>query len=187
MANKDAPPPPPAEGAAPPKSKKMLIIAIAAVFLLVILGAGAFLLLKPAPHADDEEAAEVEKPKKKKKKDEKQAAPAYLKMEPYTVNLVAGESSDQYLRLEMTAQFEEAPEAEKAKQYTPSIRNKVLLLLSGKKGTELASKEGKEKLAAEIKDEINKILDPQETDKKGDKKVIEGPVKEILFTEFVIQ
>ena len=126
MANKEAPPPPPADGAAPPKSKKMLIIAIAAVFLIVILGAGAFFLLKPAPQADDEDSAEVEKPKKdkKKKKDEKHAAPAYLKMDPYTVNLVAGESGDQYLRLEMTAQFEEAPMAEQAKQYTPSIRNR---------------------------------------------------------------
>jgi flagellar FliL protein len=153
------------------------------VVLLVAIGSTAFVLLKPPP-ATDEDAASVEQAKKgKKKKDEKPGGPpVYLKMEAFTVN-IQGEAGDQFLRLEVSAQFEEALESERAKQYMPSIRNKMLLLLSGKKAAELGPKEGKEKLAAEIRDEMNGILAHDAADAKGG----DGPVKDVLFTEFVVQ
>jgi flagellar FliL protein len=182
MATKETPPPPPAADAPPPKKgKKLLIIAIAAVVLLIGIGGAAYVLLKPAP-ADDEEAADVEPKKGKKKKEEKpHGPPAYLKMEAFTVNL-QGESGDQFLRIELSARFEDAAESERAKQYMPSIRNKVLLLLSGKKASELAPKEGKEKLSQEILTEMNAILAHDDGKKGGG-----GLVKEVLFTEFVVQ
>jgi flagellar protein FliL len=183
MATKETPPPPPAADAPPPKKgKKLLIIAIAAVVLVIGIGSAAWVLLKPAP-ADDEDAAAVDEPKKgKKKKEEKPLGPpAYLKMDAFTVNL-QGESGDQFLRIELSARFEDAGESERAKQYMPSIRNKVLLLLSGKKAAELAPKEGKEKLAQEILTEMNAILAHDDGKKEGG-----GLVKEVLFTEFVVQ
>lgn len=184
MATKETPPPPPVAEAAPPKkSKKLLIIALAAAVLLVAVASAAFVLLKPAPVDDDEVAEETDTPKKgKKKKEDKPAGPpAYLSMEAFTVNL-QGEAGDQFLRLELSAQFDEALEAERAKQYMPSIRNKILLLLSGKKSTELIPKEGKEKLAQEIRAEMNAVLAPPGGDKKS-----AGPVRDVLFTEFVVQ
>ena len=183
MATKETPPPPPAPEATPPKKgKKLLIIALGAVVLLVAIASTAFVLLKPPP-ATDEDAASVEQPKKGKKKNEKPGGPpAYLKMEAFTVN-IQGEAGDQFLRLEVSAQFEEALESERAKQYMPSIRNKVLLLLSGKKAAEMGPKEGKEKLAAEIRDEMNGIL----AHDGGGAKSSDGPVKDVLFTEFVVQ
>lgn len=182
--DKETPPPPPAEGAPPKKSKKLLIIALAAVILLVGIGGGAVMLLKHAPADDEETADEVDQPKKKKKKEEKpHGPPAYLKMEAFTVNL-QGEAGDQFLRIELSAQFDEVVESERAKQYMPSIRNKILLLLSGKKAAELGPKEGKEKLAQEIRGEMNHIL---AHDDGGGKKAADGPVREVLFTEFVVQ
>ena len=57
-----------------------------------------------------------------------------------------------------------------------------MLLLSGKKAAELITKEGKETLASEIRDLINQVLAP---DSKG---TSDGaPVKEVLFTSFIIQ
>ena len=55
-----------------------------------------------------------------------------------------------------------------------------MLLLSGKKATELITKEGKETLAKEIRDLMNSALNA------GDKNA-EGPVIEVLFTSFIIQ
>lgn len=183
-AAKEAPPPPPADGAPPKKSKKLIII-IAAALILVLLLAGAAILLLKKPHpADGEEevAEETTKKEKAKKKDEKHAAPAYLKIEPYTINL-KGDQGDQYLRLEMSAEFEDMKAADTAKAYMPKLRNQTMLLLSGKQAAELNSKEGKEKLAKELKDEMNMVLGEPE---KGEK-VPHGPVKEVLFTDFVIQ
>ena len=62
--------------------------------------------------------------------------------------------------------------------YTPKLRNNVIRLLSGKKASELNTPAGKEKLAVEIRSLMNEVLEP------GAK---EGPVKEVLFTNFIIQ
>jgi flagellar protein FliL len=60
----------------------------------------------------------------------------------------------------------------------PTIRNRVLLLLSSKAVEELVTREGKEKLAAEIAAEVRKSLDgPEPT--KG--------LEQVLFSHFVIQ
>lgn len=183
-AAKDAPPPPPAEGAAPKKSKKLIIIIASGVLVLILAIAGAaVLLLKSPASADGEEDATHEEDKKKdKKKEEKKGPPAYLKVDAYTINL-KGEQGDQYLRLEMSAEFENQQKADEAKAYMPKLRNQTMLLLSGKQVADLNSKEGKEKLAKEIKDEMNMVLGEPE---KGEK-VPAGPVKEVLFTDFVIQ
>ena len=55
-----------------------------------------------------------------------------------------------------------------------------MMLLSGKKASELITKEGKETLANEVRGLMNGILDPGV---KGS----EGPVREVLFTSFIIQ
>lgn len=179
-------PPPPAEGAPPKRSKKLLIIIVAGALLLVLaLGGGAVLLLKNKATAEgDEDATEqVEgKKDKSKKKGEKHVAPTYLKIEPFTINL-KGEQGDQYLRLEMSAELDDPHAADRAKSFMPKIRHQTMQLLKGKQVSELNSKEGTEKLAREIRDEMNLVLgEPEEG-----KKVPQGPVKEVLFTDFVIQ
>ena len=184
MSAKEAPPPPPADGAPPKKSKKLIIIIAGVLVLVLALAGGAVVLLKKPPAEEGEEETTHAPPKKEKakKKDDKHAAPAYLKVEPYTINL-KGEQGDQYLRLEMSAEFEDQQSADAAKAYMPKIRHQTMQLLKGKPVAELNSKEGTEKLAKEIKDEMNLVLG---TPEKGEK-VPSGPVKEVLFTDFVIQ
>ena len=179
-----------AEGAepGPKKSKKLLIIILALVLLVVLAGGGAAVLLlkKGSDHAeDDEDAVETTKPKKKEKKG-KEAHPVFVNLEPFTVNLVP-EAGDQYLQVTLSIEFEDPAAEAEAKLHMPKIRNNVTLLLSGKKASELLTKEGKQKLAEELKETINDVLEPPKTNKKGEKIPSEGPAKDVLFTSFIIQ
>lgn len=171
--NKDAAP--------PKKSKKMLlIIVIALVLLLLIGGAAAFFLMKGSAPAEGEDGEVAEETSKvEKKKGEKEAAPVYVALDAFTVNLDQ-ESGGQYLQLIASVEVEDLHVGDKIKTYTPKLRNDVIRLLSGKKASELITKEGKEALANEIRDLTNKIIEPE--NKKGG-----GPVKEVLFTSFIIQ
>ncbi|HZX30399.1 MAG TPA: flagellar basal body-associated protein FliL [Rhodocyclaceae bacterium] len=171
------------QAVAPAKSKKLLIIILAAVLVLVLGGGGAafFLLKKGGDEAgDDEDAAETSQPKKKKGKE---GHPVFVNLDPFTVNLVP-ETGDQYLQVSLSVEFEEPTAEQLVKLHMPKIRNNVTLLLSGKKASEILSKEGKQTLAEELKDTINDVLEPSSGKKK---KSAEGPAKEVLFTSFIIQ
>jgi flagellar FliL protein len=170
-----------ADGAASPKkSKKLIIIIAATVLLLVAGGAAAFFLLHKDSAADgeDEVATEDAKPAKKKKSG-KEVPPVFVPFESFTVNLVP-EQGDQYLQLVISVDVEDEHTGETVKAQMPKLRNKVMLLLSDKKASELLPKEGKEKLATEIRDQMNTVLEPSA--KPG-----YGPVREVLFTSFIIQ
>lgn len=176
-------------GDAPPKkSKKLLIIIIALVLVLVIAaGAVAMLLMGGKEEGeDDEEVAEqtVKKPAKKKK--DNAAPPVFVNMDPFTVNLVP-ETGDQYLQVILSVELDDATSQATLAMMMPRVRNNVTLLLSSKKASELQSKEGKEKLAAEIQDEINSAIEPPSRNKKGEMVMPEGPVTSVLFTSFIIQ
>ena len=80
----------------------------------------------------------------------------------------------------ISVEVEDSHVGDKLKMYTPKLRNDVMMLLSGKKASELITKEGKETLANEVRGLMNGILDPGV---KGN----EGPVREVLFTSFIIQ
>ena len=174
--------------AAPKKSKKLLIIILAVVLLVVLGGGAAFMLLKKGDHeeGDEEVAEETAKPKKKDKKKDAQAAPVFVNMEPFTVNLVP-ETGDQYLQVVLSLEIEDAAADAALKAVMPKIRNNITLLLSGKKPSELLPKAGKEKLAEELKDEINSAIEPPTKTKKGELIMPDGPVKAVLFTSFIIQ
>ncbi|MBK7355547.1 flagellar basal body-associated FliL family protein [Propionivibrio sp.] len=167
--------------APPKKSKKLLIIIIVAVVLVLILGGGAAFLVLKARSTHDGEGGEAaaETAKSGKKKGEKEVVPVYVALDAFTVNLVP-ENGDQFLQLMISVEVEDAHVGEKLKMYTPKLRNNVMLLLSGKKAAELMTKEGKETLANEVRDLMNGVLEPGAN--KG-----EGPVREVLFTSFIIQ
>jgi flagellar FliL protein len=170
-----------AEVAPPKKSKKLLIIVAAALLLfLSIAGGASYFLMKSrsAPEGEDGEVA-AENAKSDKKKGAKEVAPVYVALDAFTVNLVP-ETGDQFLQLVIAVEVTDLHVGDKLKSYTPKLRNNVMMLLSAKKASELLTKEGKETLANEIRELMNEILEPGSA--KG-----EGPVKEVLFTSFIIQ
>lgn len=186
---KDAKPEEEAAEQPPKKSKKLLIIILAAVLVVVLAGGGAaFMLLKKSEPAEDDEevAAETSKSKKKDKKKDAHAAPIFINLEPFTVNLVP-ETGDQYLQVVLSLEVEDPTADAALKALMPKIRNNITLLLSSKKASELQPKEGKERLAEALRDEINGVIEPPTKNKKGEAVTHEGPVKSVLFTSFIIQ
>ncbi|MDR3055024.1 MAG: flagellar basal body-associated FliL family protein [Zoogloeaceae bacterium] len=184
MAAKDAPAAP--AGEAPKKGKKLLIIVSAIVALLIVLitALGWFFLSSPSGDDEgDEEEEEVTQTRKSKKKGDPAALPIFVGLDSFTVNLAADENgSGAFMQTTLSLEVEDLEADATLKAWMPRIRNDVTLIMSGKKESEVMSKEGKEALAQEIKDGINSIISPP---KKG--KAPEGPVQAVLFTQIIIQ
>ena len=170
------------ESAAPPKKgKKLLIIIVLAVVLILGVGGGAaFFLLKGNAHPEGEEGEVAAESAKKKDKGGKEIPPVYMALDAFTVNLIP-ENGEQFLQLILSVEVNDIKTGDRLKSYTPKVRNNIMMLLSSKKASELLTREGKEKLAGEIRDMINEVLEPGSAGKK------EAPAREVLFTSFIIQ
>lgn len=185
---KDAKPAEDGTEAPPKKSKKLLIIIIALVLLVLVVGGATAFLLMSGSHDEDLDEDEVaeESVKKPGKKKDSGAPPVFVNLDPFTVNLVP-EVGDQYLQVILSLELDSPESQGPLTLLMPRIRNNVTLLLSSKKASELQPKEGKEKLAAEILDEINGAINPPTKNKRGETVPAEGPVVSVLFTSFIIQ
>lgn len=191
---------------APKKSKKMLFIILAVVLLVVVAAAAAMFMMagSAAEEGDDEYADEMieedldaqalaakkAKLKKKKEAEAKGLPPVFVELDPFTVNLAPETQVDQYLQVKATVKVEEQSAADSMKMYMPEIRHHVLMLLSGKRASDLGTTEGREALAGEMKNSINAIVGKEPTNKKGEPKKQKepvGPVEAVLFTSFIIQ
>jgi flagellar FliL protein len=156
---------PKAEAAAPNGKKKMLVMIIAGVLVLGLGGGAAWFLTRPADDA------------KAKPKVEESGPPQYVPLEQFTVNLVP-EQGEQYLQIQFTLQVSSPEQVELLKVNSAKVRSRVLLLLSGKKASEIATVAGKAQLAKELIDSLNQPF----VDKGAP-----NEVKEVLFTQFIIQ
>ncbi|GAB4115106.1 MAG: flagellar basal body-associated protein FliL [Sideroxydans sp.] len=185
---KPAPKAAPADAAAAPaKSHKLLIIIIALLVLIIVGGAGWYFTQGHAPAAEPvEEAKHAPAPQAK-----------YVPLgEKFTVNLQQ-EEGDRYLQVGITLKVLDAKLEEEIKTAMPEIRSKLLLLLSGKKPSELVSVAGKQELVQQVIGEVNAVLGvasapaaavaehgaehaaPATTNPSG--------ITDVLFTDFIIQ
>lgn len=159
---------PAAEAVVPaPKSKKMLIIGIIVAVFSIGGGVVAYLMLQHKSAA----GAKHEKVKEEVK------APIFVPLEAFTVNLQA-DPDEQYLQVEMTLQVSGDKDTEIIKLHMPELRNRILLLLSSKKSSEIASMKGKQILS----DEIIKLVKLPFAGSKNTQKLTG-----VFFTSFVIQ
>ena len=101
-------------------------------------------------------------------------ASAYIKLEPFTVNL---QGLSQYLQVGITLKGATPETGEAIAAYMPVIRHTLILLLSSKDAAQLSTLEGKTSLGEEAKKAINKAIGM--TEKQG--------VSGILFESFIIQ
>lgn len=152
----------------PGSAKRIIVIALIAVLAAGGAGAGVWYFLQGriggAHHAAP--VAPVE--------------PVYFPLEAMTVNLQSDDDSSDahYLRVGITVKLDTQPAADQLKDHLPDIRSRVLLALSAKKPSDLATVEGKRALATELA-----ALIAQPTEKQG--KPVH--VDDVLFTEFVVQ
>lgn len=87
--------------------------------------------------------------------------PVYVLLEPFTVNLKI-EDNPQFLQTGLSLKVTDATVVDRIKLYMPEVRDRILLLLSSRKASELLTVEGKSKLSTDIVDTINNILVPPE-------------------------
>lgn len=176
------------------KSKASLFIIIFAVLALVsAVGFGVLFYLGKNKATDGD--AEVVKHVVKK------SAPVYLALDNMVINL-ADPGGDKVAQVGVTLELLDAKSSEKVKVYLPSIRSRILLLISRRESAELLSIAGKEKLAADILIEALRpfTVEPDsahgpvpEKETKSKKKSVEkapveeGPVSGVHFSSFIVQ
>ncbi|MEA5097556.1 MAG: flagellar basal body-associated protein FliL [Burkholderiaceae bacterium] len=153
------------DSVAPKKSKKKLLLVL--IVVLILLGAGGggawyWFMIRGT------DASVTQK---------KPDPPVFISMEAFTVNLQP-EGGEHYLQTTITLQVAEKADVDLFKLYTPQVRNRILLLLSSKKASEISSVEGKKKLAEEIVAAVNQ---PFTQDGKPQS------ASSVLFTSFIIQ
>ena len=182
--------------------KSMLMIIIVAV---VLLGGGAggawFYRQKRAAAAATDEEPVAHAPAEKH-------APTYLPMESMVVNLADG-GGERFAQIGVTLDIENEKTAEKIKTYMPAIRSSVLMLVSQRTSEELLKRDGKEKLASDIVNEVSRAIGyeveepaPKKTKakaadaeddeepapkRKKKRKVEPSPVNGVLSSSFIVQ
>lgn len=169
----------------PKKSRKLLFILIGLVVFAMIGAAGAFFLLK-ANTAEGEDGA----PEESSAVDEHPSPPTFLPLDSMVVNL-ADAGGNRFAQLGITLQLQDEKTSEDIKVYMPSIRNSILILISQRTSDEMLLIEGKEKLAADIINEISRVMrytPPAKAGAQTKRPPAEPhPVQGVLFSSFLIQ
>jgi len=137
------------KAAAPAKSGKGRLFIIIGAVLVLLLGAGggAWWFTRGDAAEEPVKTAPV-------------LPPVFVALEPFTVNLQPENNGTQYMQIGITVKVSGQPVADRLKELMPEIRNRMLLVLSGKKASELLVPEGKTVLARELSAEIAALLDP---------------------------
>jgi len=153
-------------------SNKLLLIVII-VLLLVLLIVGGLVAYFLLSGGDEEKQAEPQKVEKKKKVSNMTEIGPIYPLDRFIVNLLSNNSS-RYLKCKIDLELD-APELQKEiDKKLPAIRDLIIRILSSKTVEEIQTSKGKEKLKEEIKRKINEILTT-------------GEIRNVYFTEFVIQ
>lgn len=183
--------PPAAAAPAKEPAKRKLVLIGAIVVVLVVVAAAALLFLNARNQESDEEhgsaaAAAV--------------VPTFLPLDNMVVNL-ADPGGDRFVQLGITLELADDKTAGLVKQYLPSIRSGILMLVSQRSSEELLLREGKEKLAAEIREEVARPLglggakkgraqaedDLADEEERPGRQQPQGAVRRVLFSSFIIQ
>lgn len=187
-----------AAAAAPPKSKKMLVIVVALVLFVVLAVLGTILYVnkqRAAAEFGDEQTQPVAK-------HVETGPPTYLPLDNMVVNL-ADPGGERVAQIGITLELQNAAAVDKVKQYLPTIRSSVLLLVSQRTSEDLLKIEGKEKLARDIlreasepfggidedEDEADKAKggNKERTSRKRRRAPVDQPVQRVLFSSFIVQ
>ncbi|MFB1007737.1 MAG: flagellar basal body-associated protein FliL [Sulfurospirillum sp.] len=169
-----------ADGAVDKKPKSNMVLIIVVVLLVVLLiggGAAAFLLLgshdEAAPTQTTQQDVKPEKKKSSKKSTDHLAIGPMYPMAQFVVNLLS-ESGNRFLKVSIDLELSDPklqPEMDHKKSL---IRDINIRTFSSKTFEEISTLKGKDKLKDEVLDKINENLS-------------DGQVKNIYFTDFVVQ
>jgi flagellar protein FliL len=176
-----------AEPAPKKKSRKKSLIFFAAALILVSGAAGAawMVMQKQA----DPQTADSGKRKAPSKS-------IFTPLDSFTVNL-QDSGGDHYAQIGVTLEIEDASVESELKARLPALRNNILLLIASKRTDELLSLEGKQLLARQIGIRAAQSIGvgitdadlqpPQATASQAAKPRVQNPIKDVLFSQFLVQ
>ena len=150
----------------------LIVIVILLLLLLIIGGAVAYFLLSNNDSQDNPDQAKQEKVEKKKTSDLTQMGPIYP-LDQFIVNLLSN-NSERYLKCKISLELDAPDLQQELDKKLPAVRDMIIQILSSKTVEEIQTARGKEKLKEEIKRKLNAMLTT-------------GEIKNVYFTEFVIQ
>ena len=150
----------------------LIVIIILLLLLLVIGGLVAYFLLSNNENQQQNPQEQKKVEKKHKVQEMSEIGPIYP-LDPFVVNLVSP-NADRYLKCKIDLELDSPDLQKEVDKKLPAIRDLIIQILSSKSVEEIQTAKGKEKLKEEIKRKINEILTT-------------GEIKNVYFTEFVIQ
>ena len=122
-------------------------------------------------------------------------APTFVPLDPFTVNL-ADREAERYAQVGITLELGDAKAGDLLKAYMPAIRNNILLALGSKTAAQLIERDGKLRLAEEIRREALRPLGFElplsaggaaKKAQAADHDDEEIPIRAVHFSNFIIQ
>ena len=192
---------------APAKSGNKLILMVGLGLLLAAGGAGGAWFALGGKDKGHEAKAEEKKPARK---------PLFTTLEPFTVNL-QDPRGERFAQIGVTLQFEDPEVEVTLKDRLPAVRNAILLLISSKQIDDLLSTQGKQQLAQQIRFQAARAMgvavaeptaaapapapaasavvalpsDPSVAPAipapAAKVATVENPIREVLFSQFIVQ
>lgn len=175
MAEQNAAPAPAPESSGSSGGKPTLFILLAIVNMVVVLGVGVMLYLgqkkkEAEPGIDDVIKGESEQLDKEKKS--KDFIGKLVPLETFLVN-ISGSRGRKLVKMNMELEVTNAEVQEEVEKIKPKIRDYIIIIASSKTFAEISTKEGKDALREEIKNQINLFL-------------TKGQIERVYFTEFIL-
>ena len=173
MAEEKAPEVASAAPSQPSGGKPMLFIALAVVNMLVVVGLGVMIYLNKKKEAaqikiDDVIQGEHEAQIKDKESVE---IGKLIPLETFLVNL-ARSQGDRLVKINMEIEASNDDVVKEIDKLKPKIRDIIIIIVSSKTYNQVSTKEGKDSLREEIRDQVNLFL-------------TKGQIKRVYFTEFL--
>ncbi len=154
-------------------NKLLLIVIIVLLLLLLVIGGLVAYFLLSSGNESQQPPQEQKKVEKKHKVNSMAEIGPIYPLDPFVVNLVSS-NADRYLKCKIDLELDSPDLQKEVDKKLPAIRDLIIQILSSKSVEEIQTAKGKQKLKEEIKRKINEILTT-------------GEIKNVYFTEFVIQ
>lgn len=154
--------------------KPTLFIILAIINMLVVVGVGVMLFLgqkKKASEPGIDDVIKGEKSTLENEEKSKEFIGKLVPLETFLVNL-SGAHGRKLLKINMELEVNNGEVQEEIEKIKPKIRDYIIIIVSSKSFAEVSTKEGKDALREEIKNQINLFL-------------TKGQINKVFFTEFL--
>lgn len=170
-----APSSPPPDSGSSSGSKPTLFILLAIINMCVVLAVGVMLYLGQKKKAAEPGIDDVIKGEHEKLKEEEHRSDFIGKLVPLETFLVniSGSRGRKLVKINMELEVSNAEVQEEVEKIKPKIRDYIIIIVSSKTFAEISTKEGKDALRDEIKNQINLFL-------------TKGQIAKVYFTEFIL-